>query len=188
MEQTVLIVHDGVVVPESALVRREKVNRYGSVPGLADEELADPDELERQVMLQEWGPVLAVPVRRASGFRPELDEDGVRCDAFATVDFERTMPAIDKTRYRAERRKEERRNVLIALDIVKRRVPGRAKYRVLEYVRKGVLDVGEVVDFDMYQLAELDLRARRLQQEIASLEEARRRRQEKAVEAMFGKW
>ena len=50
-------------VPVSALLHEERRNRYGSVPGLDDEELADPAELERQVYLQEFGPVLALPWR-----------------------------------------------------------------------------------------------------------------------------
>ena len=35
-------------VPVSALLHEARRNRYGSVPGLDDEELADPEELERQ--------------------------------------------------------------------------------------------------------------------------------------------
>ena len=55
---------DGVGgVRVSPLISVERRNPYGSVPGLDDEELATPEELERQVMLAEWGPVLALPVR-----------------------------------------------------------------------------------------------------------------------------
>ena len=96
MEQEAdLIVHEGVVVAGSALLRREAKNRYGSVPGLADEELADPDELERQVYRQMFRPVLELPVEGHHGsIRPTVDQDG-RLDfgAFATVDFERERPA-----------------------------------------------------------------------------------------------
>jgi len=55
-------------VPVSPLLSEERRNRYGSVPGLDDEELAEPWELERQAMLQEWGPVLALPVRTKRGW------------------------------------------------------------------------------------------------------------------------
>ena len=48
-EETSFVVVDGVVVPESALLQRERGSRYGSVPELPDEELADPEELERQI-------------------------------------------------------------------------------------------------------------------------------------------
>jgi len=61
------------------LLRRCKGNRYGSVPGLDDSELADPDELERQVLMQEFGPVLALPIKASrSVIRPEIDENGER--------------------------------------------------------------------------------------------------------------
>ncbi len=55
-------------VPVSALLSEQRRNPYGSVPGLDDEELASPEELERQVMMEEWAPVLALPVQgKASG-------------------------------------------------------------------------------------------------------------------------
>ena len=188
MKQTRLIVHDGVVVPESALLRREKVNIYGSVPGLPDEELADPDELERQVYMEEFGPVLALPVRsKRWSIQPAVDESGdVDWGAFGTVDFERTTPQFDKARYKAEKLRDERKDVLRTLDMIKRRLPGRAKYKVLKYVRQGILDLGDIANHDMYQLAVLDLRVGRLTQEIATLEEAGRQRKRRAVVAMFG--
>ena len=76
-------------VPVSALLSMERKNRYGSVPGLDDEELADPAELEREVVLQEWGPVLSLPVQGSkSGIVPAVDESGgVDWGAFGTVDF-----------------------------------------------------------------------------------------------------
>ena len=60
--ESIIEISHGVEVPESVLLRRELVNKYGSVPGLDDSELADPDELERQVFVQEFGPLLALPV------------------------------------------------------------------------------------------------------------------------------
>jgi hypothetical protein len=164
-------------VPVSALLHEGRRNKYGSVPGLDDEELADPAELERQVMLQEWGPVLMLPVRgKRGGFRPELDEDGMEWGAFASVDFERTMPELDKARYKADKLREELRDVLIMLSIVKERLPGRAKYLVLKYLRMGVIDEEHIVSEDMRALAKLHRRARRLQEQIAELREVSRER------------
>jgi hypothetical protein len=179
---------DDVVVATPALVPL-RPNRYGSIPDLPDEELASPEELERLVFLREWGPVLDLPVRGGNPIKPNIDEYfGVDLGAFATVDFERTMSQPNRARYRVEKLKEERRDVLITLEMVKRRVPGRAKYKVLEYVRKGILDLGDILSFDMYQLALLDLRVRRLANEIAWSEQAIREREQKAVEVMFGRW
>jgi hypothetical protein len=45
MEANTYETYQGIVVPESVLVKREQANRYGSVEGLEDEELADPEEL-----------------------------------------------------------------------------------------------------------------------------------------------
>jgi hypothetical protein len=58
-------VEQGIVVPESVLSRQNAADRYGDVPGLNDEEFADPAELERQVYLEGLGPVLAIPMRSA---------------------------------------------------------------------------------------------------------------------------
>lgn len=73
-EQAKLALCGDVVVAESALLRRERRDRYGSVPGLDDSELADPNELERQVLRQEFAPVLALPVSGGKCFmRPNID-------------------------------------------------------------------------------------------------------------------
>ena len=43
-------------VPSPAVVLGRNEQRYGSVPGLDDDELADPDELERQAIMAELEP------------------------------------------------------------------------------------------------------------------------------------
>ena len=179
--ETDFIIYEGVVVPESALRRAERGNRYGSVPGLDDEELADPEELERQVYLDEWGPVLQLPWRRAGGFRRELDEDGVEFGAFATVDFKRTLPEFDKARYKADRLREQLRDTLILMDTAKDRLP-EAKYLVLKYLRMSIIERDHIVSEDMREMARLWLRASRFREEIQELEEAGRRKRERLAE------
>jgi len=161
-------------VPVSALLSVERKNRYGSVPGLDDEELADPAELEREVILQEWGPVLALPVKgRKSGILPAVDESGgVDWGAFGTVDFERTMPEFDKARYKADVLREQLKGVVIIMSIVSERLPGRAKYLVLKYLKMGSIELEHIGHPDMAALARLFLRARSLREEIRVLEEA----------------
>ncbi len=186
MEETDFVNVEGVVVPESALRRDERENKYGSVPGLDDEELADPDELERQVFLEAFAPVLMLPRSRRSDFRPDIDEHfGVDWGAFGTVDFDRFRPSFDKVRYKAHKLRDELKNVLIMIDVVKRRLPT-AKYLVLKYLRLGIIGLEHVANWDMYQLAELWQRARRLQSEIASCDEVSRGRQEKELTAVLG--
>ncbi len=183
-EQARLVLHGDVVVAESALLRRERKNRYGSVPGLDDSELADPNELERQVLRQEFGPVLALPVAKSkSCIRPNIDQDGsVDWGAFGTVDFDRYSGGFDKVRYKADKVREQLKDLLILLGIVNERIKTRAKYLVLKYLRMGIIELGHIVDNDMRALARLYLRARRMRKEIAELREAsERRRQRKAT-------
>ena len=46
--------------------------------GLDEEELADPEELERQVFLKEFGPVLALPRYKGTPWLPAVDSsDGL---------------------------------------------------------------------------------------------------------------
>lgn len=159
--------------PVTPLFTEERKNRYGSVPGLDDEELADPCELERQVMLAEWGPVMRLPVRTNKGWiQPDIDEDfGLDFGAFATVDFARTMPEFDKARYKADKLQEKLRDVLIMLSIVTERVP-RAKYKVLKYLRMGVIDLEHIENADMLALAKLYQQAKNLRQQIQELRDA----------------
>ena len=169
-EQKELIVFGDVVVPESALLKRERKDRYGSVPGLDDSELADPDELERQVYKQELAPILALPVQgNRSSIRPAIDEDG-RLDwgAFGTVDFERMYP-FNKVLYKADKLNEQLKNVSIMFGIVKERLQPMAKYTVLKYLYRGIIELEHIVDNDMRALGRLYLRIRRLRKEIAEL-------------------
>ena len=166
--------HTVTDLPVLALLHADRQNRYGSVPGLDDDELADPAELERQIMFQEWGPILALPSRHEPrGIRPAIDEEGrVDWGAFGTVDFSRVRPDFDKAQYKADKLREQLRDVLIMFDIVKERLPGNAKHLVLNYLRLGVIDEEDIVSWDMWELAKLDERARLLQERIDKLREA----------------
>ena len=185
-EQTNLILCEDVVVPESALLTREHKNKFGSVEGLDDSELADPDELERQVLREEFGPVLALPVSGGRcSLRPAVDEDG-RLDwgAFGTVDFERMYP-FNKVLYKADRLREQLKNVLIMFSIVNERVKPKAKYMVLKYLKMGIIELEHIVDNDMRALARLYLRIRRMRKEIAELREASERRRQQRAETLW---
>ena len=80
-----------IEAPPSAGLRVERPSGWGSVPGLEDNELLDERELERWMEQQEWGPVLALPIKKPRGaIRPSIDEEGhLRRGAFGAVDFER---------------------------------------------------------------------------------------------------
>ena len=187
-EETSFVVVDGVVVPESALLRRGRGKRYGSVPGLPDEELADPEELERHVYIEEFGPILALPFQGAQrGLRAAIDETGgVDWGAFGTVDFERSMPAFDKARYKEERLREKLKDVLIMAGTATRHVRADARRLVLRHLRQGTITLDDIADSDMLALARLHLRIWRIQDEIARLRGVRARPQQEEFARTFG--
>jgi hypothetical protein len=153
----------------------EKRSIYGSIADLPDEELADPDELERQMWIREFEPILNLPEpQRRSGIRPNFDEQG-RLDwgAFGTVDFDRYRTKPDRTTYQIQQLHEELRDLVIRIDIVSQRIPGLAKYKVLKYLGRGMLDLDEVVDDEMRTLGSLYLQSRRLLRRIGQLKERR---------------
>ena len=186
-EQTNLILCDGVVVPESALLKREPKNRFGSVPGLDDSELADPNELERQVLRQEFGPVLTLPVSGSKcSLRPNIDQDGsVDWGAFGTVDFDRYSGGFDKVRYKADKLREQLKDVLIMFSIVNERIKSRAKYVVLKYMKRGIIELEHILDNDVRALARLYLRMLRKRKEVAELREASERRRQQRAERFW---
>jgi hypothetical protein len=182
-----LLVYQGFEVPESVLLRKEQDNKYGSVPGLDDSELADPDELERQVYMQEFGPVLALPVEGKSVIRPEIDESGnVDWGAFGSVDFDRYRGGFDKVRYKADKLKEQKKDLLIIASIVKERLPQKASYLVIKYLKMGVIGLEHIVNPDMLALARLYLRIERLRGQIRQLEMASEARRQRQVIRLFG--
>lgn len=185
-EETNFVVYEDVVVPKSALLRIERGNRYGSVPGLDDSELADPVELERQVYQQEFGPVLALPVKaRSSWIRPVVEESGyVDFGAFGAVDFERLCP-FDKMRYKADKLREQLKDLTIRMGLVKERLPCKAKYLVLKYLKMGIIELEHISSFDMLCLARLYLRARRLRDEIWRLEQISEARRQRRLERFW---
>ncbi len=177
----------GIEVPESVLIRRLRPNKYGSVPGLDDSELADPDELERQVLEWEFAPVLALPDKPGrSCIRPNIDEGGrVDWGAFGTVDFDRHRPQFEKLRYKADKVAEQVKDLFIMFGIVNERIKAWAKYLVLKYLRMGIIELEHIVNNDMLALARLYLRARRMRKEISELKEASERRRQRKAEAFW---
>jgi len=144
---------------------------YGSVAGLEDEQLAGPAELERQVMIAEWGPILQLPVRRRGGWiRPTIDEDGdLDWGAFGTVDFARLREPFDKALFKADRLQEELRHQVIMLETTGSHIPMALRLRILDEGRRGVLDLDEVEDMNEWFFARRYLRVKRLRNEIREL-------------------
>jgi hypothetical protein len=174
-EQTSELESGDIEVPESAVLQVLRPSGYGSVPGLDEEELAEPAELERQVFLEEWGPVLQLPEpARWSGPRPERDESGAwDWGAFGTVDFLRDRPAFDKARYKAARLQEELRNALSMFGMVQERLSVGQRVAVLQRISSGVDDPAEFSDADERGYARWYLRARAIRRELRDIAEYR---------------
>jgi len=171
-------IEDGVVVPESALLTVERDTGYGSVPGLEDEELADPAELERQVMLEEWGPVLAIPIRWSRPvIRPNIDENNeLDWGPFGTVDFARLRPAYVSTFRLAHELQEELRDALSMLGIVGERLTIEDRAEVLRLLQVDHVDLDDFEDFNRWSYARWYLRASKLRRRIQGLRRAAHRK------------
>ena len=161
MNHKICLVEDGAEIALPAWIEPE--NKYGSVEGLDDDELASPAELERIYYKELWGPIWLLPGKKT--YSPAWDNVDVDYNAFASVDFDRIRPEFDKARYKADRLKEELRDVIIMMQTLSGRLP-RARSQVLKYIRKGIIDLEHIESLDMHELARLYLRARRLQRTI----------------------
>ena len=151
-QETSFIVYDGIVVVESALLKRKRSNKYESVEGLPDEELVDPHEIERMYLMEELRPILQLPVRgRKCPIKPSLDEDGrVDWGAFGTADFDEYRPDIDKPLYKANILAEERRSRIFIIGMLKDRIKRTGDYnaarRALKHVLNGIIEVDDIKD------------------------------------------
>jgi len=184
-EQAKLVLYEDMVVAESPLLRRECRNRYGGVEGLDDSELANPDELERQVYREELAPILALPIQgNRCSKRVAIDEDGsLNWGAFGTVDFEKMYP-FNKVIYKADKLREQLKDLVIVFGIVNERIKSGTKYLVLKCLKMGIIELEHIVDSDMRALGRLYLRIRRTRKQIAELREVGWRRHQQRAEAI----
>ena len=188
MKQRIRIeVFDGVEVPVSPLLKRQRSSRYGSVADLDDEELIEPAEIDRVFLREAFAPILALPVKgKKGGIKPNIDEDGVvDWGAFGTVDFDKYVE-FDKLRYKADKLREELFHERIIMEMLSERIKSRRKYKILEQAEAGLVDVEEISDFDMFCLAKRYVRAKRIQREIAALEKKSQERREDKAKKVLG--
>lgn len=95
------------------------------------------------------------------------------------------MPEFDKVRYKADKLREQLKDLMIRIGLVKERLPGKAKYMVLKYLKMGVIELEHISSFDMWCLARLYLRARRLRDEIRRLEQVSEGRMRRRLERLL---
>jgi len=174
-----------IEVPVAPVVRVERASRLGTVPGLDEDELLSEAELARWVEWQMWGPILALPQRRASwGIRPDTDESGrVDWGAFGTVDFARIAPEFDKARYKADRLREKLADTLDTLAMVKRRLPA-AGFLALKYLQMDILQREHVVNDDVLAVLRLQQRITQLRDEIRTLRQHSAERRQRGPRTM----
>jgi len=188
MKQRIRIeVFDGVEVPVSPLLKRERSNRYGSIPDLDDEELIEPAEIDRVFLREAFAPILALPVKgKKGGIKPNIDEDGsVDWGAFGTVDFDKYVE-FDKLRYKADKLREELFNERIMMEMLSEKIESKEKYKILEKAEAGLIDADEISNFEMFCLAKRFVRAKRIQREIAELEKKSQERREEKAKKILG--
>jgi hypothetical protein len=166
---------------EPVWVKPVREDKYGKIACLDDDELADPDELERQIVREEFEPILLLPKPKKAKYNPAFKAGGdIDFNAFASVDFDRRKPEFDKARYKADKLREQLKDLVIIIDMLNSRIKSSSKYRVLKLVKKGIMDVDDIADFDLWQMAKYYLRALRLKKEIYRLKEASFSRRYKA--------
>ena len=175
----VFCIEDGAEVAVPAWGK--PVNKYGSVEGLEDDELASPAELERMCFQELWGPVLLLPCKKS--YSPAWDiRVGADYNAFASVDFDRMRPEFDKAMYIRDKLWEEVKDLMIRMKILSERIQDIRKYKVLRLVGKGVIDADDIQDWDMWQLAVMYKRAIRIRKNIDRLQEKSRQTKQEALE------
>lgn len=171
MNEEKIVLYRDIEVPVSAVLRPVRDKGFGSVEGLEDDELAEPEELERMVFIDEFEPVLALPAPKSKNvIKPDIDEDGKPdWGAFGTVDFDRYRHKPNKESYVIEQLQSELFQQNLMIEIISSRLDAYARYSILKYVFKGVIDIGHISDMDMYLLVERVQRAIYLVKKIATL-------------------
>ena len=158
------------VYPVSPTVRIEKQDHYGQIADLEDEEPADLAELDRMVLWQVWGPVLALrPVRgsvwsEADGcLEPDWQSVGM-------VDCKGPVRQWVASACCLADLRAELGQVLRGIEECGAQLPAPAQYLVLKWLRMGVITMEHVVDERMRELVRLYLRARDLRRSLAQLD------------------
>jgi hypothetical protein len=121
-----------------------KVVRRGDLPE-DDEEAIEWAEIQRLVSEQMWGPILALPASRDDFFLRGDWEDGVDISAFNTHDFARSSGHSYRYGRAMNRARQEYREALWMYEMVRDQLDNPAKYTVLMYLEKGVIDVEHCV-------------------------------------------
>ena len=138
-------VEDGLIVPAPVRVRPIRNRGYGGVPGLPDEELADPYELERWASNELWGPVLSAlpPVHR---HREDDDDEGASCVELPAVSV---MVTPRQTDLEARRHRLEIEFAVLSVQLTD------IHHRVLRYVCEGVVQREHIHNADLRRWLQL---------------------------------
>jgi hypothetical protein len=177
--EEVFYIEDGVELTPSPSLKPLHDKGYGSIQDLPDKELASPEELERAYYHELWGPIWLLPNKKSYNQVWDVAGD-VDYNAFASVDFDRLRPEFDKARYKADKLKEQLKDVLITFAILDERVKKTVKYKLLKLVGIGRIEADQIKDWDMWQFAKCYLRVLKICEEIRRLRKySRDCRQEK---------
>ena len=116
---------------------------------------------------------------------PFVPSGNVDWGAFGSVDFDRYRGGFDKVRYKADKLRDQLKDLIIMVSIVKERLPEKARYLVIKYLRMGIIGLEHIINADMLALARLCLRVERLRSEIKQLERASAARRQRQMIRLF---
>jgi hypothetical protein len=161
---------------------KTNIENLGTVEGLSNDELADPHELERQVLRNEFEILLCLPKPKSARYNPAWDSSAdIDFNAFGSVDFQRTQQEFNKAKYKIDKLKEQLKDLLILIYIVNDRIHSKAKYKILKLVKHGIIDVDTISDWDMWQLARMYVRALSIRRQIKELQDSSKYRREQRL-------
>jgi hypothetical protein len=92
------------------------------------------------------------------------------------------QPEFDKAKYKADKLREQLKDLLILIYIINDRISSKAKYKILKLVRTSVIEIDDISNWDMWLLSKYYMKAISLRNQIKKLQDASKRRREQRVQ------
>jgi len=135
---------DDEQVADAPVSPRLKVIRQHDLPE-DEEEAITWSEVQRLVFEQMWGPILRLRPTQDDFFLHGNSEEGVDISAFNTQDFARKSGQSRRYGPAVSMAKQEHREAVWMFEMTLGSIKGEAKYRVLKYLKDGVIGVEHCV-------------------------------------------
>jgi hypothetical protein len=96
--------------------------------------------------------------------------------AFGTIDFERLFGKVDRARYKVDKLREELKDAVIMLEIVRDRLPREVLPLLLRYLRLGWIEEEDIQNDDMRACLKWRRKVESIRGEIRGIRERQRAR------------